>query len=69
MAHEHNSHQFAVVLEQMGYRQIVDYDIDTLYFINESTGKEIGFEKSNHITMPYALHFCADLEGKANKTN
>jgi hypothetical protein len=55
MAHKHNWHQFVVVLEQMGYRQIVDYDIDILYFINKSTGKEIGFEKSNHITMPYAL--------------
>jgi hypothetical protein len=39
----------------MGNRQIVDYDIDILYFINKSTGKGIGFEKSNHITMPYAL--------------
>jgi hypothetical protein len=44
-----------VVLEHIGYRQIVDYDIDILYFINQSIGKEIGIEKSNRITMPYAL--------------
>jgi hypothetical protein len=55
MAHKHNWHQFVVVLEHIGYRQIVDYDIDILYFINQSIGKEIGFEKSNRITMPYAL--------------
>jgi hypothetical protein len=55
MAHKHKWHQFLVVLEQMGYRQIVDYDIDILYFINNNTGKKIGFEKTNHITMPYAL--------------
>jgi hypothetical protein len=55
MAHKHNWHQFVVVLEHIGYRQSVDYDIDILYFINQSIGKEIGFEKSNRITMPYAL--------------
>ena len=52
-------------MEQIGYRQIIDYDIDILYFINQSIGKEIGFEKSNHISMPYALtllHYYADLE-------
>jgi hypothetical protein len=58
MARKHNWHQFVVVLGQMGYRQIVNYDIDTLdidtlYFINQSIGKQIGFEKSNHMTMPY----------------
>ncbi len=81
MTHKHNWHQFMIVLEQMGYRQIV-YDIDILYFINKSTGKEIGFEKSNQITMPYALTLLRRLgirydqfvqiyteysEGKANK--
>jgi len=84
MAHKHNWHQFLVVLEQMEYRQIVDYDIDILYFINNSTGKKIGFEKTNHITMPYALTLLRRLgipydrfvqiyteysEGKANKPN
>jgi len=84
MAHKHNWHQFLVVLEQMGYRQIVDYDIYILYFINNSTGKKIGFEKTNHITMPYALTLLRRLgipydrfvqiyteysEGKANKPN
>ena len=55
MTHKHNWHQFVVVLEQMGYRQIVYYDI--LYFINNSTGKEIGFEKSNNINAirPYTF--------------
>jgi hypothetical protein len=84
MAHKHNWHQFMIVLEQMGYRQIVDYGIDILYFINDSTCKEIGFEKSNHITMPYALTLLRRLgipydrfvqiyteysEGKANQPN
>ena len=55
MGPKHNWHQFVVVLEQIGYRQIVDYDIDILYFVNQSIGKEIGFEKSNRITMPCAL--------------
>ena len=83
MAHKHNWHQFVVVLEQIGYRQIIDYDIDILYFINQSVGKEIGFEKSNHISMPYALTLLRRLEipydrfvriyteyseGKVNKT-
>jgi len=84
MTHKHNWHQFLVVLEQMEYRQIVDYDIDILYFINNSTGKKIGFEKTNHITMPYALTLLRRLgipydrfvqiyteysEGKASKPN
>jgi hypothetical protein len=83
MAHKHNWHQFVVVLEQIGYSQIIDYGIDILYFINQSIGKEIGFEKSNHITMPYALTLLRRLgipydrfvriyteysEGKVNKT-
>jgi hypothetical protein len=83
MAHKHNWHQFVVVLEQIGYRQIVDYDIDTLYFINQSIGKQIGFEKSNRMTMPYTLILLRRLgipydrfvqiyteysEGKVNKT-
>jgi hypothetical protein len=42
-------------LEQLGYKQIVDDDIDILYFINQSIAKEIGFEKSNHKTMPCTL--------------
>ena len=60
MTHKHN--WVLVVLEQIGYRQIVDYDIDILYFINDSTCKEIGFEKSNNITMPYALTLLRRLE-------
>jgi hypothetical protein len=55
MAHKHNWHHFLVVLELIGYRQVVDYGNLTLYFINQSTGKEIGFEKSNSMTMPYTL--------------
>ena len=55
MTHKHNWHQVVVSLEQIGYRQVVDYDNHALYFINERIGTQIGFEKSNHMTMPYTL--------------
>jgi hypothetical protein len=52
---KHNWYQLKTFFEAIGYHQLpsssVDVPQDFLYFINEETGKTIGFEKSNEMNI------------------